>query len=68
MAGVADLAPLAAAEVQRLERELRATLRQDLPVDADDTHQRPRYAFRRSSFWSRSAAFPSSTTRPVERT
>jgi hypothetical protein len=28
----------------------------------------PRYAFRRSSFWSRSAAWPSSTTRPVEST
>ena len=38
------------------------------PCCADDTHQRPRYALRRSSFSSRSAALPSRTTRPVERT
>ena len=68
MAGVADLAALPRAEAQRLERELRAALRRDLPLCADDTHQRPRYALRRSSSWSRSAALPSSTIRPVERT
>ena len=32
------------------------------------TRYRPRYAFRRSSFSSSSPAFPSSTTRPVDRT
>ena len=68
VAGIADLARLPRAELQRLERELGAALRRDLPGCADDTHQRPRYALRRPSSSSRSAALPSSTMRPVERT
>ena len=68
VAGIADLARLPRAELQRLERELRAALRRDLPGCADDTHQRPRYALRRPSSSSRSAALPSRTMRPVERT
>ena len=68
VAGIADLARLPRAELQRLERELGAPLGRDLAGCADDAHQRPRYALRRSSSSSRSAALPSSTTRPVERT
>ena len=68
MAGIADLARLARAELQRLERELGAALRRDLAGCADDAHQRPRYALRRPSSSSRSAALPSRTMRPVERT
>ena len=65
---VTDLARLVSAEMERLERELRALLRRRVAFGADDSHQRPRYAFRRPSSSSRSDAFPSSTTRPVEST
>ncbi len=68
VAGIADLARLPRAELQRLERELGAALRRNLAGCADDTHQRPRYALRRPSSSSRSEALPSSTMRPVERT
>ena len=64
VAGIADLARLPRAELQRLERELGAALRRDLAGCADDAHQRPRYALRSSSFSSRSAALPSRTTAP----
>ena len=68
MGGIADVARLARADMERLERELRAPLGRDLPFCADDSHQRPKYAFRNPSSSSRSEALPSSTTRPVERT
>ena len=38
------------------------------PCGSGTSAHRPRYAFRRSSFSSRSAALPSSTMRPVDRT
>ena len=68
VAGIADLVRLPRAELQRLERKLGAALGRDLAGCADDTHQRPRYALRRPSSSSRSAALPSRTMRPVERT
>src|SRR5262249_28289383 len=57
---------LARSQLQRLYGQLRVRHRRLGSLDADP--HRPRYAFLKSSFCSKSAATPSRTIRPVERT